>query len=273
MRESRDWRQDETHKATWNLLTTSLLLQLWRTKTNKQQNRRVKSHILSKENKISTELLLGIYLTKLNKEERRTSRQFQAWAEGRGSTPPHSLPLPFPAAGAESERDWLSRRLVISGFFLQYFDPPNPTPPPSFLSHGALISADQAFNLVMMEDSMLSYAYRTECKKKKQKKNYIYINQRIMNFARTFLKLWLWFLSFVNLVMKYCMNLVYIYFLWAKKWWESLETLPLPVAGEALPWKLNTFGPECSHVSLFTVLIVSLLFFLSLVEGREYLFF
>lgn len=91
-----------------------------------------------------------------------------------------------------------------------------------------------------------------------------------MNFARTFLKVWLWFLSFVNLVMKYCMNLVYIYFLRAKKTWESLETLSLPVAGEALPWKLNRFGPECAHVPLFTVLIV---LFLSLVEGREYLFF
>lgn len=91
-----------------------------------------------------------------------------------------------------------------------------------------------------------------------------------MNFARTFLKVWLWFLSFVNLVMKYCMNLVYIYFLRAKKTWGSLKMLPLPVAGEALPWKLNRFGPECAHVPLFTVLIV---LFLSLVEGREYLFF
>lgn len=78
------------------------------------------------------------------------------------------------------------------------------------------------------------------------------------------------FLSFVNLVMKYCMNLVYIYFLRAKKTWESLEMLPLPVAVVALPWKLKRFGPERSHVPLFTVLIVS---FLSLVEGREYLFF
>ena len=59
-------------------------------------------------------------------------------------------------------------------------------------------------------------------------------------------------------------------FLRAKKSWESLETLPLPVAGEALPWKLNRFGPVCAHVPLFTVLIV---LFLSLVEGREYLFF
>lgn len=59
-------------------------------------------------------------------------------------------------------------------------------------------------------------------------------------------------------------------FLRAKKTWESLEMLPLPVAGEALPWKLNRFGPECAHVPLFTVLIV---LFLSLVAGREYLFF
>lgn len=26
-----------------------------------------------------------------------------------------------------------------------------------------------------------------------------------------------------------------------------------PVAGKALPWKLNGFGPECAHVPLFTV--------------------
>lgn len=44
----------------------------------------------------------------------------------------------------------------------------------------------------------------------------------------------------------------------------------MPVAGEVLPWKLSRFGPECAHVPLFTVLIV---LFLSLVEGREYLFF
>lgn len=58
-------------------------------------------------------------------------------------------------------------------------------------------------------------------------------------------------------------------FLRAKKT-ESIEMLPLPIAGEALPWKLNRFGPECAHVPLFTVLIV---LFLSLVQGREYLFF
>lgn len=46
--------------------------------------------------------------------------------------------------------------------------------------------------------------------------------------------------------------------------------LPLPVAGEVLPWKLSRFGPECAHVPLFTVLIV---LFLSLVVGGEYLFF
>lgn len=51
---------------------------------------------------------------------------------------------------------------------------------------------------------------------------------------------------------------------------ELRERPPLPVAGEVLPWKLSRFGPECAHVPLFTVLIV---LFLSLVEGREYLFF
>lgn len=35
------------------------------------------------------------------------------------------------------------------------------------------------------------------------------------------------------------------------KTWESLETLPMPFAGEALPWKLNGRGPECTHVPLF----------------------
>lgn len=70
--------------------------------------------------------------------------------------------------------------------------------------------------------------------------------------------------------MKYCMDLVYVYFLRAKKTWETMETLPSPVAGEVLPWKLSRFGPECAHVPLSTVLIV---LFLSLVAGREYLVF
>lgn len=91
-----------------------------------------------------------------------------------------------------------------------------------------------------------------------------------MNFARTFLKYGYDLYHLRLLVMKYCMNLVYIYFLRAKTTWESSETLPLPVAGEVLPWKRSRFGPECAHVPLFTVLIV---LFLSLVEGREYLFF
>jgi len=42
-----------------------------------------------------------------------------------------------------------------------------------------------------------------------------------------------------------------IYFLRAKRTWESFETQPLLAAGEALPWKLNRFGPECTHVHLF----------------------
>lgn len=48
---------------------------------------------------------------------------------------------------------------------------------------------------------------------------------------------------------------------------------PLPVAGEALPWKLNRFGPVCSHVSLFTVLIVSFLFFKVWLRAGNILFF
>lgn len=63
----------------------------------------------------------------------------------------------------------------------------------------------------------------------------------------------------MNLVIKYCMNLVCIYFLRArgeKKQRENLKMLPLPVAGEVLPWKLNRFGPKCAHDPLFTVLVV-----------------
>lgn len=55
------------------------------------------------------------------------------------------------------------------------------------------------------------------------------------------------------------MNLVCIYFLRArgeKKQRENLKMLPLPVAGEVLPWKLNRFGPKCAHDPLFTVLVV-----------------
>lgn len=74
----------------------------------------------------------------------------------------------------------------------------------------------------------------------------------------------------MTLLTKYCMNLVHIYFVRAKKTWESSETLPMPVNGEALPWKPSRTGPERAHVPLFTVLIV---LFLSLVEGREYIYF
>lgn len=49
--------------------------------------------------------------------------QFQAWAEGRGLTPLTLSSLRLPAAGAESDRDWLSCYLGTSGFFLQYSDP------------------------------------------------------------------------------------------------------------------------------------------------------
>lgn len=237
-------------------LTTSLLLQMWRTK------RHVKSCNLSKEKKTktqqqqkkktSTELLLGIYLTKLNEKERRR----KSWASsapglGRRKTPFTLCPFPFLLQGR-------SVNLGTSGFHLQYSDPSHLPRAPPFLSHGALISTDQAFNLVMMEDSMLSYAYRTDCKN-------IYMNQCIKNF----LKVSLWCFSFVNLVMKYCMNLVIIYFLRATTLWESSEMLPLPVAGEVLPWKLNRFGPECFHLHLFTVLFHFKVRF----GGREYLFF
>lgn len=88
------------------------------------------NHATFQKKKTSTELLLGIYLTKLTEEERRRRK---SWALsvpglGRGKRPhtPHSLSLLLPAAGAESERDWLSCWLGTSGFFLQYSDPLHP---------------------------------------------------------------------------------------------------------------------------------------------------
>lgn len=172
MRQSCDWRQDETHKATWNFLTTSLLLQFLRMKTNKQTKRCVKLHILSKENKTSTELLLGIYLTKLNKEEEEEEGSGTASSRlGQREEAPHPValsPFPFLLQGqslsvTDCHADWSYLDFFFSHSILT--PPPHPTlcpsPPPTHspsLSHGALISADQAFNLVMMEDSMLSYA-------------------------------------------------------------------------------------------------------------------
>lgn len=111
------------HKPTWNSLTTSLLLQLWRMKIK----RRVKSCNLSK-GKIkttSTELLLGIYLTKLNEEERRRRKSLVLSVPGLGRGKrlhtPHCLSLCLPAAG--SLHDWLSCGLGTSGFLSQYSDP------------------------------------------------------------------------------------------------------------------------------------------------------
>lgn len=150
----------------------------------------MKSCNLSKEKKItSTELLLGIYLTKLNEEERRrrrrkkSRRQFQAWAEGRGPTPLALSPAPYLLQGAVWVRltDWLTVTLIGHiWIFLTVFWPPSITftttttsPPsltPPFLSHGALVSTDQAFNL--MEDSLLSYAYGTEKKHEKTESTY-----------------------------------------------------------------------------------------------------
>lgn len=67
---------------------------------NKQTNkkRRVKLHILSKENKTSTELLLGIYLTKLNKEEEEEEEGSGAASSrlGQREEAPHPVALsPF----------------------------------------------------------------------------------------------------------------------------------------------------------------------------------
>lgn len=134
MRQSCDWRQDETHKATWNFLTTSLLLQFLRMKTNKQTNkkRRVKSHILSKENKTSTELLLGIYLTKLNKEEDEEEGSGAASSRlGRREEAPHPValsPFPFLLQGqslsvTDCHADW-----AYLDFFSHSILTPHPTP-------------------------------------------------------------------------------------------------------------------------------------------------
>lgn len=139
MRQSCDWRQDETHKATWNFLTTSLLLQFLRMKTNKQTNKKrcVKLHILSKENKTSTELLLGIYLTKLNKEEEEEEGSGAASSRlGQREEAPHPValsPFPFLLQGqslsmTDCHADWA----YLDFFFSQYSDP---TPTPSVPLH------------------------------------------------------------------------------------------------------------------------------------------
>lgn len=161
MSEPRDWRPDvtQTHKPTWNSLTTSLLLQLWRTEIK----RRVKSCNFKKEskNKSGTEVLLGIYLTKLNEEERK-SRDLAVPGWARGRRPLRSLAVLLQGQS-------LSMLFGHIWIFLTVFWPLHSTTPPSppSLSHGALVSTDQAFNLVMIEDSLLSYAYGTECKKKR----------------------------------------------------------------------------------------------------------
>lgn len=66
---------------------------------------------------------------------------------------------------------------------------------------------------------------------------------------------------------------IHLFFMGKEITGELGDTLPLPVAGEALPWKLNRFGPVCSHVSLFTVLIVSFLFFKVWLRAGNILFF
>lgn len=128
-----------------------------------------------KEKPTSTELLLGIYLTKLNEEERRR-KGFGAVSsglvEGRGPTSLTLSPFPFLLQGqsrsmTDCHVDWA--HLDFSYSILTPFNLPHTL---HFFSHGALISTDQAFNLVMMEDSMLSYAYRTERK-------YIYIYKSV----------------------------------------------------------------------------------------------
>lgn len=114
---------------------------------------------------------------------------------------------------------------------------------------------------------MLSYAYGTE-----RKKNEIRIESTYYELCKNIFK----GMVIILIICDFSYEILYessIHLFFKskeKKKWESLETLPLPVAGEVLPWKLSRFGPECAHVPLFTVLIV---LFFSLVEGREYLFF
>lgn len=96
-----------------------------------ENKRRVKSCNLSKEKKKKKALSYFLASTWQNWMKRRGGggrvghRQFQTWAEGRGPTP-HSLSLPLPAAGAESEHDFTSCWLGTSGFLSQYSDPPTP---------------------------------------------------------------------------------------------------------------------------------------------------
>lgn len=68
-----------------------------------------------------------------------------------------------------------------------------------------------------------------------------------MNCARTFLKVWLWFL-FVSLVMEYCMKLVYNYFQRAKTTWESLEMPTLPRSAAMETKLLGTWVWSCSII-------------------------
>lgn len=114
-------------------------------------------------------------------EGRVGRRQFQAWAEGRAPTPhPLSPPPPPTCCRGWSECDWPSSPSGSSGFFSQYSDPLHrppphsrpltPSHPPTHTLHFSPMvlsfSTDQAFNSI--EDSLLSYAYRTERKKKKK---------------------------------------------------------------------------------------------------------
>lgn len=139
---------------------------------NKQTNKKrcVKLHILQKKTKQALSYFLAS--TWQNWIKRRRRRKGQAPPVpglGRGKrlhTPSLSLPSPSCCRG----RVWAWPTVTPIGhiwifFFLTVFWPhPHtlcPSPPPTHspsLSHGALISADQAFNLVMMEGSMLSYA-------------------------------------------------------------------------------------------------------------------
>lgn len=145
--------------------------------------RRAKSCNLSKEykKKTSTELLLGIYLTKLNEEERWRRRKSSCFVSSRlgqreeASPHPLTLPPPLPAAGGGLSVTGRHLHWAHLDFFFPSILTPFTTRPPTHALHFSpmVLSflTDQAFNSI--EDSLLSYAYRTERKKKRSKNNKI----------------------------------------------------------------------------------------------------
>lgn len=154
MKESRDWG------TRWNKHTNlpeTLWLPVFSSASGGQKEKDVWNHATfqkeKNKTKTSTELLLGIYLTKLNEEERRRRKHRASPIPdlGRGKRPhtPLSLP-PFPSCCRGRVWAWPSVTLIGHiWIFLTVFWPPPPIHPPTtppFLSHGAVVSTDQAFS-------------------------------------------------------------------------------------------------------------------------------